>query len=151
MKKSILKSVFLIVIGAFCLSSCATIFTGTKDRIYFKSTPSGATVFKDGIELCKTPCSEKINRSLNTTDVEIKLDGYETRVITLDRSFNAVSILNLGSIIGWGIDALTGSLMKYGKKSYDVTLSKNKNLSDLKPTKINIDSKGHKVDIYVMQ
>ena len=30
------------------LTSCATLFTGTKDRITFNSTPSGANIYIDG-------------------------------------------------------------------------------------------------------
>jgi len=34
-------------------------------------------------------------------------------VITLESKFNAVSIINLRSVMGWGEDADTGALMKY--------------------------------------
>jgi hypothetical protein len=83
---------------------------------------------------------------------EMKLDGYETRVITLDREFNAVSIINLGSVIGWGIDAATGSLMKYKKKGYDIELEKDNRTSMLEnPSKIEINTDTKIVDVYVAQ
>jgi hypothetical protein len=135
------------------LTSCATIFTGSRDTISFKSTPSGATVYKDGIELCKTPCSVPIKRKLGETTVEYKLDGYESRLITLDKSFNLVSIINLGSLVGWGIDALSGSIMKYDQKAYDLKLSKDKsttiNLRTINPTEIKINTKTNTVDFIV--
>ena len=40
------------------------------------------------------------------------LDDYSERVVVMDSKFNAVSILNGLSILGWGIDALTGSLKR---------------------------------------
>lgn len=134
---------------AIFFSGCAIIFTGGKDEIAFTSTPAGAVVYKDGIELCKTPCSFAIKRSFGDTKVEMKLDGYQTRVFTLDKTFNVISVLNLGNLIGWGIDAATGAIMKYDKKNYNIELSKEKRISSLNPEKIYFDSKKHTVDIYV--
>jgi len=145
------KHLLPIVIASMLITSCATIFTGTKDRISFNTTPVGAIIYKDGVEQCKTPCSFKVKRELNDTDIEIKLDGYETRLITLDKEFNLVSILNLGSLLGWGIDAISGSLMKYDRKAYDLTLSKNNITSLIKPAKIYIDTKKNVVDVYVIK
>ncbi|WP_259015439.1 PEGA domain-containing protein [Emticicia fluvialis] len=145
-----MKRFFLLAITGLMMTSCATIFTGTKDRITFNSTPSGATIYKDGIELCKTPCTVNVKRSLNDTDVEYKLDGYETRLITLDKEFNVVSVLNLGNLLGWGIDALSGSVLKYDRKVYDITLSKNNKTAMLNPTRIDIDSKKNVVELYVV-
>jgi hypothetical protein len=117
-----MKKMFFFLAVALIASGCATILTGTRDTISFNSTPEGAVVYKDGLELCKTPCRVPMKRSINSTDVELKLDGYETRYLTLDKEFNAVSIINLGSPFGWAIDAASGSLMKYDRKSYDLLL-----------------------------
>lgn len=133
------------------MTSCATIFSGTKDRISFNSTPTGATVYKDGVELCITPCSAKIKRDLGDTDIEFKLDGYETRLITLDKEFNVISVLNLGNLIGWGIDALSGAVMKYDRKAYDITLTKNNRTSKINSSQVNINTKTNVIEVYVMQ
>jgi len=37
-------------------------------------------------------------------------------------------VINLTSIIGWGVDAATGALMKYDRKGYDIKLDKEKKL-----------------------
>ena len=105
-------STILLASTILFMTCCATLFTGTQDRITFNSTPSGATIYIDGVEQCKTPCSIKVNRSINDTDVEFKLDGYETRLITLSKELNVVSIINLGNLFGWAIDALSGAVMK---------------------------------------
>ncbi|MCP4551850.1 MAG: PEGA domain-containing protein [Bacteroidetes bacterium] len=142
----------LVIASTFLMASCATIFTGTKDAIRFDSNPQGASVYIDGLEVCKTPCTTQVKRSLSDKLAEIKLDGYETRVITLDRKFNAVSIINLGSLIGWGIDAATGSLMKYDRKGYEIELEKNNKTSLLtNPSKIEINTDTKIVDVYVTQ
>ncbi|MEH0008192.1 MAG: hypothetical protein V6Z82_05665 [Flavobacteriales bacterium] len=88
--------------------------------------------------LCPHRCYEFLNDS----------EGYKTRVIRPDRKFNTVSIINLGSLIGWGVDAATGALMKYGKKGYDIALEKDNRTSLNNPTKIDIDTKGRLVDVY---
>ncbi|MDO5615125.1 MAG: PEGA domain-containing protein [Cruoricaptor ignavus] len=115
-----------LLIGAISLTSCATIFTGTSDAITFNSSPEGAKVYEAGIEKCTTPCTFKVNRSLSQKTVEIRKDGYENKVIGLDSKFNGVSILNLFGLLGWGIDAATGSLKKYDTKVYQIKLEENK-------------------------
>jgi len=147
--KKMKKSIFAISIISLLMTSCATVFTGTKDKITFNSTPAGATIYKDGVEQCKTPCTILVKRSLGNSEIEYKLDGYETRLITLDKEFNVVSVINLGNLLGWGIDALSGAVMKYDKKVYDITLSKNNKTSLINPSKINFDTKKNVVELYV--
>lgn len=144
-----LSTILFVTIVLFS-TSCATIFTGTKDRLTFNSEPSGATIYIDGIEQCKTPCTMRVKRSINETDVEFKLDGYETRLITLSKEFNIVSILNLGNLLGWGIDAVSGAVLKYDRKTYDITLD-NKNTAMINPTRINIDTQKNIVELYVVK
>ena len=149
--ESTMNKIPALLIALFLMTGCATIFTGTKDRIAFSSTPSGATIYKDGLEICTTPCNYRIKRSLNDTEVEFKLDGYETRLITLDKEFNLVSIINLGNLFGWGIDALSGAVMKFDRKSYDLKLTKEKTASLLQPSRIDIDSKTNTVTLTVQK
>lgn len=137
----------MILLGS---SGCATIFTGTRDRINFDTNPSGAIVYINGIEECRTPCSVNVKRSINDTDAEFKLDGFQTRVITLSKEFNLVSIINLGNLLGWGIDAVSGALMRYDKRSYEVTLEERRTtLQDAKI--INIDTYKQVVYFYVIE
>lgn len=146
-----MKKIPVLFLAVFMMTGCATIFTGTKDNISFSSTPSGATIYKDGVEICTTPCNYKIKRSLNDTDIEFKLDGYETRLITLDKELNLVSIINLGNLLGWGIDALSGAVMKYDRKSYDLKLTKERSASLLQPSRIDIDTQANMVTLTVQK
>lgn len=146
-----MKKIPVLFLAFLIMTGCATIFTGTKDRIAFSSTPSGATIYKDGVEICTTPCNYNIKRSLNDTEVEFKLDGYETRLITLDKELNLVSIINLGNLLGWGIDALSGAVMKYDRKSYDLKLTKEKSASLLQPSRIDIDTQTNTVTLTVQK
>lgn len=117
---------FIAVIGIVCLSSCATILTGTRDRVHFRSNVEGATVSKDGNSLCKTPCSVKIKRKLNGADIEVSKEGYETKMISLETSFNAVSAINLLSAFGWAIDLISGAVVRYDPRTYNIELMKTK-------------------------
>lgn len=141
----------VLLLALFLMTGCATIFTGTKDRIAFTSTPLGATIYKDGVEICTTPCNYRFKRSVNDTDLEIKLDGYQTRMITLDKEFNLVSILNFGNLFGWGIDVLSGAVVKYDRKAYDLKLNKETSASLVQPTRIDIDTKSNTVTLTVQE
>jgi len=91
-----------------------------------------------------------MKRNINDALMEMKLDGYQTRVFTLDKSFNVVSILNFGNLLGWGIDVLSGSIMRYDRKTYSLDLTIDKKLNALHPQKIMIDTKKNTVDLYAM-
>jgi hypothetical protein len=54
--------------------------------------------------------------------------------------------------LGWGIDAATGSLMKYDRKGYDIELEKDNRTSLLKsPSKIEINTETKIIDVYVTE
>lgn len=147
-----MKKVYILLAAvALSLTSCATIFTGSKDTLRFDSDPEGATVLIDGLEVCTTPCTTQVKRSLSDKLAEIKLENYETRVITLDREFNAVSVLNLGFLLGWGIDAATGALMKYDRKGYDIELESKKVVSLENIQKLEFDTGEKSLNVYVIQ
>ncbi len=111
------------LVAAAVLPGCATIFTGTSDTIRFESEPEGARIFIDGIERGRTPASVSVSRSaFDDKQVTLRLDGYEDRTFVLDKRFNAVSILNLAGLLGWGVDFATGAVMKYDPEMYSITL-----------------------------
>ena len=130
MKKVVLM---MIVFTAFIFTSCATILSGTSDEIYFSSDPKGADIMIDGLKVGKTPATVSIKRpGLGNKEVTLKLDGYEDRTFMLQKEFNVMAICNLGGIPGWVIDILTGAVMKYSKKNYDLDLDpKAFNLNEL--------------------
>ncbi|MDV4043684.1 hypothetical protein CMT37_12755 [Elizabethkingia anophelis] len=121
-----ISTLLCLSILTFSVTSCATVFTGTTDSITVTSKPDRAIVYDRGLEKCTTPCTFKMGRSLSDKTIEIRKEGYETKTIGLDRKFNAVSIINLFGLIGWGVDAATGSLMKYDTKGYNVELVEKK-------------------------
>lgn len=116
----------IVLLAGITLSttSCATIFTGTKDSISFTSNPEGAKVFHKGIEKCVTPCTLETQRSLSKQTVTFEKEGFASKEVKLTKNFNAVTLLNIlfGGAIGVGIDAASGSLTKYSPKAYTAEL-----------------------------
>jgi hypothetical protein len=109
----------LILASTLLVSSCASIFTGSKRSVLFESNPSGAKVFVNGFEKGITPSQIKVKAD---DRIDFRLDDYKERVVVMDSNFNLVAILNGFSIIGWGIDALTGSLKRVDTKYVKVDL-----------------------------
>jgi hypothetical protein len=118
-----MKVKFFTMLAATTLlfTSCASIFTGSKRLVLFESDPAGAKVYVNGMEQCISPCQIKVK---NDDRVDFRLDGYKERVVVMDADFNLVAILNGFSIVGWGIDALTGSLQRVNTKYVKVDLEK---------------------------
>lgn len=119
-------SVLIMVLALLLTSSCASIFTGSKRNVLFESEPSGAKVFVNGFEKGTTPIQIKVKAE---DKINFRLDDYKERVVVMDSNFNLVAILNGFSIIGWGIDAITGSLKRVDTKYVKVTLEKNDKLA----------------------
>jgi len=132
-------------------SSCATLFSGTSDRVSFNTEPSGATVFIDGIERCTTPCEVRVRRSINERDVRITLEGYETRWFSLERELNLISILNLGNMFGWAIDALSGAIFRFVPTEYSITLQRERQSELTHPVMIKIEEENRQVDALLTQ
>ena len=120
-----MKNIMLITLSAaaLLLSSCATVLTGTSDDITFNSTPSGAKIMIDGLEVGKTPAVVSVKRPSNkTTKVTLQMKGYEDRSFALSSTFNMFSCCNGTNLLGWAIDFVTGSLFKYDKTNYKMEL-----------------------------
>jgi hypothetical protein len=121
-----MKKLQIILLAlVFTLSSCATIFTGSKQNVQINSIPSGAKVSVDGMERGVTPLSTKLKKGFEGQTITLKMDGYQTKVFQPETTFNAVAVLNMFGLLGWAIDAATGAMMKYSPKSYEITLDKN--------------------------
>jgi hypothetical protein len=135
-------TILLISSTLMLTTSCASIFTGSKRKVLFESDPSGAKVFVNGFEKGKTPVQIKVAAD---DRVDFRLDDYRERVVIMDSKFNVVAILNGFSLIGWGVDALTGSLKRVDTKYVRVTLEKDDKTSFLnymengKLTKVVVD------------
>ena len=116
-----MKKVFnLVALSATLLfSSCATVFTGTKQTVQINSSPPAADIEVDGVKVGVTPMAVPLKKGFTGQTVSLKLNGYETKTFQPAVTFNPVAILNLLGVVGFVVDAATGAIMKYDPKVYD--------------------------------
>ena len=103
----------LAIASAITLTGCASIIHGPNQDVQIGSTPAAAAVLIDGEQVGVTPYAATLTRKEEHT-VELRLRGYQPYEITLEkRPSNWVfgNIL-IGGLIGFGIDAATGSIYK---------------------------------------
>tara|TARA_B110001452_G_C15202913_1_gene417375 strand:- start:166 stop:630 length:465 start_codon:yes stop_codon:yes gene_type:complete len=117
MKKKL--SIIAMVLTMMLSSSCASIISTSKRKVLFETDPPGAKVFVNGMEKGITPVQLKVKAE---DRIDFKLADYQEKIVVMDSKFNLVAILNGFSIIGWGIDAITGSLKRVDTKYVKVTL-----------------------------
>lgn len=63
---------------------------------------------------------------MNGADIEVSKDGYETKYVSLETSFNGISIINLFSLVGWGVDLVSGAVVRYDPRTYNIELAPKK-------------------------
>ena len=112
-------SIIAMVLTMMLSSSCASIISGSKRKVLFETDPPRAKVFVNGMEKGITPVQLKVKAE---DRIDFKLGDYQEKIVVMDSKFNLVAILNGFSIIGWGIDAITGSLKRVDTKYVKVTL-----------------------------
>src|SRR5690606_32876873 len=85
----------------------------------------GAEVLIDGLVVGRTPATVSVKRpGLGDKQVTFRTERYDPVTFTLSKGFNTVAGLNLASVVGWGIDILSGTVMKYDKRVYNVDMSR---------------------------
>ena len=117
------RNTFQLIICTMLLSSCATIFTGTKTRVTFDSNIESASELEiDGKKYYDVnfPYKTKVKDGFKPSMVEANQKGYEPLEFRIDKKYNHVTWLNIlfGGIIGYGIDVATGAVMRTEKKEY---------------------------------
>jgi hypothetical protein len=118
----------LMFVALFALiastSSCALIFKGDSQRVYFNSNPQGAQILIDGNLLGTTPTqiSLRTNRTYNIT---IRLAGRKDQNVILSNHIGALwivlDVLSLGTPLI--IDAITGAWYEFDSDQINVDLT----------------------------
>jgi hypothetical protein len=117
------------------LASCATIFTGTSQKVEFTSEPEGAEILIDGLEMGVTPATIEVKKPAMMEDrkVTLKLEGYEDKIFVLQKDFQMVSVLNFFTgMTGFAVDILTGALFYYSPEKYNMELESSEDQVKLK-------------------
>ena len=125
-----MKKLIIAFATMLMLSSCATIFCGRSSKITLRDSQvyepvtitSDAQVKRDVF----LPAAIKVKRGYKPSTVRIEADSYEPYILTVDKKFNPVSVLNIGNLLAWGIDAATGAITSPDSKNYDLAMTAKK-------------------------
>lgn len=122
MKKPLHLLVLLLVTAVF--TSCATVFCGSKKAITLDANVpvQSANLIIDGHKYRNVtfPYVVKVKRGFDDSVVKAEAEGYQNTELVIYKSFNAVSILNMLGLVGWAVDAATGSMMKPEYNYYEL-------------------------------
>jgi len=136
-----MKKITLITIIAFFISSCATIIQGSKKKITFTSTPSGAKFFINDSLYGVTPYVCKLKRN-KTNSIRYELKDYTNKygVIYGDRTSGLEILSYFFAFYPSLVDMATGSCIIPNLTDANLTLEKlpirNKKSNYLKIDKI---------------
>lgn len=89
-------------------------------------TGESATLTIDGRKYTnvKFPYSAKVKRGFDDTVVKAEVEGYAPVMLIIEKTFNAVSVINIANVLAWGIDAATGAMMKPEFDYYQIDFEK---------------------------
>jgi hypothetical protein len=109
--------ILVLLASSLMLSSCATLFTGVRQKVLIESNPPGAQIYIDGRNEGVTPATLRVNKDFdmvsdNGKDIRLVLEGYEENYF-MDAKINPIAILNVTNILFWGIDIITGAVMRF--------------------------------------
>lgn len=132
MKKITTSTVCLLLVSIILFSSCSTIIQGSRQQISISSLTKDSKIYVDGEDKGKDNAQIRLKRNRNHA-VAIKKDGYETKIINLEKRTQAGYIVAdaLLGLTGFGIawiivDAATGSWNKFDQDAIVVELEKSK-------------------------
>jgi hypothetical protein len=136
MKKVKMLSIGLLFASTtIFLSSCATLLSGTKDRIVINSTPPDADVYIDGKLMGKSGQDIMLKRKFaNTRQVNLRKEGYEDLSFGIDQKITGAYWLNVPlclaflvpGVVGFIVDISTGAALKPKQTEFNRTLTPKK-------------------------
>ena len=126
MKKSQILELCILLCAIVTISSCATIFNGSKARVVLTddnvTEPVNLTIDGRRYDDVLLPARVKVKRGFKDSKVIAEAEGYSQSTVIIDKKFNPTTLFNIifGGIPGMGVDAATGAMMKPEYKSYNL-------------------------------
>lgn len=116
---------FSILILAMVASGCATVLDGSSQPVAFDSSPNGARIFVNGVEVGTTPLSMQMRRSKSTM-ILAKKDGYEDQQLALQTITNGNFWRNImtGGPVGSTVDYFSDAMIEYSPNRYYISLNR---------------------------
>ena len=122
----------VFLFSALLLSSgCATMFSRDYDDLTIESNPPGAEVYQGAEHIGTTPFTKRFDRvTFESRQITLRKEGYKPQTVTLKKTLENTALLNFGFILttmgvtSWGIDAASGSMIRYAPDSYLIDLQR---------------------------
>ncbi|MDN5941568.1 MAG: PEGA domain-containing protein [Nitrospira sp.] len=113
-----------ILVLAMVTSGCATIIDGSSQPVTFNSSPNGARIYVNGMELGTTPLTMPVKRSKSMM-ILAKKNGYEDQQLVLQTKTNSWFWGNilLGGLYGSTTDYASDAMIEYSPNMYYITLN----------------------------
>ena len=119
--KNLLPVSLSYVAAVVLFSSCATVFCGSRAKVTFDTNVpvESATLTIDGKkhQVNAFPYKTRVKRGFTDTEVKVESEGYDPVRFTIFKTFN---------VLGWGIDAATGAMMKPDQRAYEIMFAEPK-------------------------
>ena len=122
-----MKKLLLLLISVSFLAGCASIVSGTKQKVKVSADPGKAQitiVSASGVEFYKGEPAEVQLPRKETYTVEIAMEGYVNQKVVVSHALNGWFIGNLcfGGIPGGVVDFLTGAMWKLEPDTINIVL-----------------------------
>lgn len=122
-----MKKLPIFICFCILLSSCATIFTKSRQSITFTGT-EGTKIYDadNNIKLAEIgsdgTATVKIKKKMGDKSLLAKKEGYKTQPFLLESSFNATTLWNILFWPGFLVDLGTGQMNKYDTPAINIDL-----------------------------
>ncbi|MDH5445640.1 MAG: PEGA domain-containing protein [Gammaproteobacteria bacterium] len=117
----------LLILLSALASGCASMFSGTEQKMKITSDPEGASIYADGLLVGKTPATIKLLKYEYKT-ITLKKPGYQDENIKLELDYDGINMLNLLNLqlggIGFTVDASTGAMYEYEPGKFQINMQK---------------------------
>ena len=112
----------LLVLIIILFNSCATILSGTRERILVNSNKVG-DIFINGDLIGNTTKPFTINKIIIKKKLVLEVDGFQDKRIELKRKFNSLSLIGVLFPISLAIDIITGAILNFDRNNYLIEYS----------------------------
>lgn len=128
-----MKSIYLIL-SAVLLSSCATIFSGTKDKIKIQSIPCGASVYLNHQYLCNSDTTILLKRKALSENALLTFtkEGFYSDSILIKTKAPNIGYLNIPLVFAAIIPCIVAEIIDE-KSGANYKPTKTKYVKKLKP------------------
>ena len=118
-----MRNILYVLVLILVTSGCATVIDGSNQLVTFNSSPNGAKIYANGMEIGTTPLTTSMKRS-KTTMILAKKNGYEDQQLALQTKLNNWFWGNfLLGVYSSTTDYVSDAMIEYSPNMYYITLN----------------------------